>query len=278
MSTTSAYRIDFDAVKRAASMGDVITFLSIPGLKQKSSHQWKGVCPFCKGADCFVVSQDGGRDKTGAFNCFKCPAGGDQIELVSMMRGNPRKDSQGVFAAAKELHERFIGGGAGTERVSNRSDTSPQPQKERRQGFDPEAYAKTLDPAHEALAAFGIDPETYRDWKSGYAGSGVNGGRLALPIVAKDGAIVGFVGRALKDESPALTFPNGLDPQAHIFGSDRVSGGHLTLVRDPVDVLRASDSGCENVVCFLTDEISPVQLESLAALMDERKCSSLSFY
>ncbi len=278
MSTTSTYRIDFDAVKRAVPMSDVITYLSIPGLKQKSSRQWKGTCPFCKGADCFVVSQDGGRDKTGAFNCFKCPVGGDQIELVSMMRGNPRKDSHGVFAAAKELHERFVGGGAEAERVSNASNTSPQPQREKRQGFDPEAYAKTLDPTHEALAAFGIDPETYREWKSGYAGSGVNRGRLALPIVAKDGAIVGFVGRAVKDESPTLTFPNGLDPQAHIFGADRVSGGHLTLVRDPIDVLRASESGCENVVCFLTGDVSPMQLESLAALMDERKCSSLSFY
>jgi len=278
MPTASGYRIDFDAVKRAVSMGDVIMYLCIPGLKQRSPRQWKGTCPFCKGADCFVVSQDGGRDKTGAFNCFKCPAGGDQIELVSLMRGNLRRDQQGVFAAAKELHDRFMSGEEDGQKGADSSNASPQPQREKRQGFDPEAYAKTLDPAHEALTGLGLDPETYREWKSGYAGSGVNRGRLALPVVAKDGAIVGFIGRALKEESPALIFPNGLDPQAHIFGADRVGDGHLTLVRDPVVVLQASESGCSNVVCFLTDEVSALQLESLAALMDERKCSSLSFY
>ena len=75
------------------------TYLSIPGLEQKPSREWKGTCPFCKGADCFVVSQDGGRDKTGAFNCFKCPVGGDQIELVSMMRGKSRTETRSASRA-----------------------------------------------------------------------------------------------------------------------------------------------------------------------------------
>jgi len=55
-------------------MDQVIAFLGVTGLKQKSAGQWKGTCPFCKGQDCFVVSQTGGRDKTGAFNCFKVSA------------------------------------------------------------------------------------------------------------------------------------------------------------------------------------------------------------
>ena len=72
-----------------------MAFLGIAGLRSKSARQWKGACPFCKGADCFVVTNDGGKEKTGAFNCFKCPAGGDQIELVSLSRGHARKDRQG---------------------------------------------------------------------------------------------------------------------------------------------------------------------------------------
>ena len=265
-------RIDFDEIKRCVSMEQVVAHLSIPGLKARGHRVWKGPCPFCKGQDCFVVSNDGGRDKTGAFNCFKCPAGGDQIELVSLSRGHPRKDRQGVYAAARELHDTFLGDGGNSNGNSNSSsNSSPQPSKERRSGFDPEAYARTLDPEHEALSGLGIEAETLRQWKAGYSSSGVNRGRLALPIARKTGEVVGYVGRATKDESPTLTFPNGFDPREHIFGAERVTGEHLYLVRDPVDVLKASEAGCGNAVCFLTEDIAAIQLEALAALMDRAK-------
>jgi hypothetical protein len=267
-------------------MEQVVDFLGVSGLKRKSARQWKGTCPFCRGLDCFVVTDDGGREKTGAFNCFKCPAGGDQIELVSLARGNPRKDPKGAYAAAKELHQRFVAAsGSGSDEAGNgygnsngKGNSSPQPERERRQGFDPEAYAKALDPAHEALAGLGVDAETYRQWRAGYASSGVHRGRLALPVIGKDGAIVGFVGRVVKDASPTLIFPNGLNPQEHIFGADRVVSGQLYLVRDPIDVLKAHEGGCGNTVCFLTEDIAAIQLEALAALMDERKCEALSFF
>lgn len=273
--STAPYKINFDELKREVSMEKVIGYLMLAGLKQKNARQWKGTCPFCQGTDCFVITNDGGRDKTGAFNCFKCPAGGDQIELVSLVRGHPRKDSQGAFAAAKELHEKFVMGAA----LANRSvNTSPQPQGQKRPSFDVEAYAKSLDPSHETLLSLGVETETFRQWRSGYAASGVNRGRLALPVTTKDGTIVGYMGRAVKGESPTLTFPNGLAPEAHIFGVDRVTSGQLYLVRDPIDVLKAYEAGYENVVCFLTEDIAGLQLECLAALMDERKCESLSFF
>ena len=278
---TETYKISFDEVKRGVSMEVVIGFLGFAGLKQKSARQWKGDCPFCKGIDCFAVTSDGGREKLGAFNCFKCPAGGDQIELVSLARGNARKDPKGVFAAAKELHAKFLGGhgtGGGAAEARDNSNASPQPKPERRAGFDPEAYAKTLDPGHEALAPFGIDAETFRAWRCGYASSGVNRGRLAMGIAGRDGALIGFAGRALKGESPKLIFPNGFLAQEHIFGADRVVNGPLILLRDPIDVLSASESGNDNVVCFLTDEVAAAQLERLSSLMDERHCESLTFF
>ena len=276
--TEHGYKFDFDEIKRSVSMEQVVAHLAIVGLKPRGSGQWKGPCPFCKGVDCFVVSNSGGRDKTGAFNCFKCPAGGDQIELVSLVRGHPRKDRQGAFAAAKELHEQFLGSVARSAAADSSGNRSPQPNRERRSGFDPEAYAKTLDPAHRALAGLGIDPETLRQWKAGYASSGVNRGRLALPIARRDGTIIGYFGRATKGESPTLTFPNGLNPHEHIFGADRVTREPLYLVRDPIDVLKAHETGCGNAVCFLTEDVAAIQLEALAALMDERKCESLSFF
>ena len=272
------HKVDFDEIKRTVSMEQVVSYLAIPGLKPRGTKQWKGACPFCKGLDCFVVTNDGGREKTGAFNCFKCPAGGDQIELVSISRGHPRKDRQGAYAAAKELHDRFMGGASGNSNSNGSENSSPSPNKERRSGFDPVAYARTLDPAHESLAMLGIDPETLRQWSAGYASTGVNRGKLALPIARKNGEIIGYFGRSTKGESPTLTFPNGLDPREHIFGAHRITTEPLYLLRDPIDVLKAYESGCGNAVCFLTEDVAAIQLEALAVLMDEQKCESLSFF
>lgn len=272
-------KISFAELKKCVSMEQVIGFLDIKGLKQKNARQWKGACPFCKTPDSFVVNNDGGRDKTGAFNCFKCPAGGDQIELVSMMRGHKHKDANGAYAAAKELTEKFpVNGSAHLAEENLKPGTAIETGPKKASGFDPEAYAKGLDPNHEALSGLGIAPETLRDWRAGYASTGVNKGRLAMAVVTQDGKIAGFVGRAVKDEFPTLTFPNGFAPQALIYGADRVEAGPLVLVRDPIDVLRAIESGCANVVCFLSQEITLQQLQNLNSLMVERKCESLTFF
>jgi hypothetical protein len=86
-----------------------------------------------------------------------------------------------------------------------------------------------------------------------------------------------YCGRAVRSESPELILPNGFDPAPVIFGADRVEEGPLNLVKDPLDVLRAYESGITNVVAYLT-LITPDWLEMLASLMDERKCPSLEFF
>jgi hypothetical protein len=79
----------------------------------------------------------------------------------------------------------------------------------------------------------------------------------------------------VKDESPLLPFPNGFDPRIAIFNANRIVEGDLFLVRDPLQVLTAHESGIENVVAFLTENVTALQL---AALMDERKCKHLEMF
>jgi hypothetical protein len=76
----------------------------------------------------------------------------------------------------------------------------------------------------------------------------------------------------VKDESPALLFPIGFNPASVIFNAHRITKGELYLVRDPLQVLQAFESGIENVVAFLTDGICPQQFEELSSLLDQRKC------
>ena len=103
-------------------------------------------------------------------------------------------------------------------------------------------------------------------------------GRLALPIHDRAGVLLAYCGRALKDESPALIFPNGFDPRLHIFNAERIAEGDLFLVRDPLRVLTAFEAGLANVAAFLTDGIGAQQLEQLASLMDERKCETVELF
>jgi DNA primase len=118
---------------------------------------------------------------------------------------------------------------------------------------------------------------------AGYAPKGIMRGRLAIPIHDWDGTLLAYCGRAVKGESPTLTFPNGFMPQEHIFNAHRVDpggeqGSELFLVREPLDVLRASANGIDNVVAFLTETISAEQLQRLAALMDEKGCETIELF
>ena len=135
-----------------------------------------------------------------------------------------------------------------------------------------------LIPDHDALASLAIAPETFTAFGAGYAPKGIMRGRLAMPIHDRAGTLLAYGGRALKDESPALIFPNGFDPRLHIFNADRIIAGDLFLVRDPLRVLTAFESGLTNVIAFLTESIGPQQLEQLASLMDERQCESVELF
>jgi DNA primase len=112
---------------------------------------------------------------------------------------------------------------------------------------------------------------------AGYAPKGILRGRLAIPIHDREGTLLAYCGRTVKNESPTLTFPNGFDPHSVIFGAHKVQAGELYLVRDPLQILTAYEAGVENVVAFLTT-ITAQQLEQLASLMDEKKVETVELF
>ena len=99
-----------------------------------------------------------------------------------------------------------------------------------------------------------------------------------FPIHDRAGTLLAYCGRSVNDESTSLIFPNGFDPRGEIFNAHRIVEGDLFLVRDPLQVLTAHESGIENVVAFLTENVTAQQLEQLAALMDDRKCEHLEMF
>ena len=175
----------------------------------------------------------------------------------------------------REAAEFLDGTGGSTPASKGDSSRNDSPQPKTENGLRPLDY---LQAAHEAVQALGVASETAAHFGAGFAPKGIMRGRFAIPIHDRVGVLLAYCGRAVKDESPVLLFPNGFDPRVAIFNAHRVIEGDLFLVRDPLQVLTAHESGIENVVAFLTENVTALQLEQLAALMDERKCENLEMH
>lgn len=253
-----SHAIDFGELKQRVGIERAAEMLGIK--LAKSGPQLRGPCPICKagGDRAFVITP-----AKGLYFCFgACGKGGDAITMA----GNVRSCS------LREAAE-FLAGKDGARFAPAKGDDSPQPVTEK--GFRPLDY---LQASHEAVQALGVSPETCAQFGAGFAPKGIMRGRFAIPIHDRAGALLAYCGRAVKDESPSLIFPNGFDPRGAIFNAHRVIEGDLFLVRDALQVLTAHESGVENVVAFLTESVTAQQLEQLAALMDERKCEHLEVF
>ena len=255
------YAIDFTELKQRVSIEQAAEMLGVK--TTKSGGQRRGPCPICKsgGDRAFVITP-----AKSVYYCFGCGKGGDAITMTANVRGCSLREAA-EFLAGK------TGGGSPRGQDNGSRNDSPQPRGE--QGFRPLDY---LQPTHEAVQALGVSPETAGHFGAGFAPKGILRGRFAIPLHDPAGVLLAYCGRAVKDESPLLLFPNGFDPRATIFNANRIVEGDLFLVRDPLQVLTAYESGIENVVAFLTENVTALQLEQLAALMDERKCEHMEMF
>lgn len=257
--------IDFQDVKSKVNIEDAATLL---GLSLKpSGAQMRGPCPACKsGGDRALVITPAKQ----AFYCFGAGQGGDVIALVAHIKSRTMKEAAELLATGSDRPQPDPPGqtrSAGP--VRTQGNTVPENKKA---GLNPLTY---LLPEHPAVQALGISPETCSHFGAGYAPKGIMRGRLAIPIHDPEGELVAYCGRAVKDESPSLIFPNGFRPEAHIFGAHAIQPGPLYLMGDPLAVIRAFDGGIDNAVSFLTEAVSPQQLEMLSSLMDEKKCETV---
>ena len=198
--------VDFAEVKSAVSIEQAVERL---GLKlSRTGNQFRGSCPIHGGSDRALVV-------TPAKNLFCCFAmgkaqGGDQLALVAHVKDCTVQD------AAQWLGGTVTVTGQPVTVRKNRAVTVPQNEKAGanppRPAFDAEAYAQRLDPAHAALAPLGISAETLKTFRSGYASTGLNRGRLALRLDDRQGHCVGYLGYAVTDQQqPKIIAPNGVN-------------------------------------------------------------------
>ena len=230
----------------------------------------RGCCPISQSTDPrhFVVSPARNRYVCFCPECKKYPKrGGDAIELVRRIRRIDRP-----LPAAQAIAEHFGLSGP------SRSEARPHEPVEQGSGrFDPLAYQKRLQVEHEALAACGVSGDTIRAWGGGYSATGALAGRLSLPLSGIDGAITGFVGVALKDETPDLKYPKGMTVPP-FFGLHMLKErSDLHLFWHPLDALRYQEDGIENVIAMLVPVTRDV-LASLIELMSAKGITGVEFH
>ena len=260
MSATTTRFIDFAALKTRVTIEQVIAWLGVE--LKPAGNQLRGHCPICKSPDAraFVVTPS-----KGLWFCQAERVGGDMIKLVSALKKIEQKDAAALIQ--QTFAEGTVNSTVNSTVSENRANPGPQ------QGMKPLDY---LVADNEAVQALGISPDTCRAFGAGYAPKGVLRGRLAIPIHARDGTLLAYCGRAVRDEQPALFFHN-FDPRTAIMNQHRITDGDLFVCRDPLDVLKAHEGGIENCVAFLAP-ITAQSLEMLASLMDQAKCETCELF
>ena len=93
----------------------------------------------------------------------------------------------------------------------------------------------TLKRPTRAFRGSNVAASTFEAFGAGYAPKGILRGRLAIPLHSRDGVLLAYCGRTVKNESPILLFPSGFDPHSTIFNAHRATEGELYLVRDPLE-------------------------------------------
>lgn len=264
--------VDFLQIKKSIGIDQAVRML---GLDLKPhGQQLRGRCPIHRGANEreFVVTP-----AKGLFYCFGGCGGGDLITLVAKVKDINTKDAANLIAEQFGLETAASpGNGSAAPKSSRRGVPQSQPNSETSvHKLQPLAY---LEARHELVQKLGLSAGTAEAFGAGYAPRGIMRGRLAIPIHDTEGNLLAYCGQALKGESPALTFPNGFDPESVIFNANRIDAGDLILARNPLKVLEAHEHGIVNVVAFLTTEVSGAQLEKLAALMTDKHCERIELF
>ena len=242
--------LDFAALKEEVRIEEAIELLQLD--MKEGNNQFRGKCPACKGSGprSLVITPS-----KQAFYCFAEGTGGDVIALVAHICGQSMKDAAG-FLVQQVSHS------------ETGSSTVPQERiKEDARSLQPLSY---LEPGHKKLAKLGLSEDTCKAFSSGYAPKGILRGRFAFPIHSSEGQLIAYGGIDPERPDEPVKFPRDFDSAASVFNLHTQTEDEILLCRSPLEVLQVHQSGIENAVSFLTQEISSEQLLLLSYHLGDR--------
>ncbi len=129
-------------------------------------------CPVCGGGPRAIVITPA----KNLFHCFPSKAGGDQIALVSHVKGVSQKDAAALMFGQQAQ-------GTVTSTVQGTSTVQDK--------FPPLDY---LEADHITVEALGLSQETAEALGIGYAPKGMMKGYVAIPVRLPTGELTGYIG------------------------------------------------------------------------------------
>src|ERR1051326_4674828 len=197
--------IDFKELRQQLNFGGVLRLYGVE-LKQKGD-QHHGFCP--------LPSHNGKKHspsfsanlKRGSWQCFGCGQKGNVLDFAVLMeRGNP-KSGEDVARTARKLSTLLLGKSSEQERANN---TAEDVDAVINAPLDFEL--KGLDVTHPYLFDRGFSEKTIATFGLGFCSRGLLENRIAIPIHDRNGRLVGYAGRAIRDtevseENPKYKFP-----------------------------------------------------------------------
>jgi hypothetical protein len=237
--------IDYAELKRRIPIEEAIPLLGL-SVKQHGS-QWRGPCSSCKsgGDRALVITQGKG------FFCFSAKTGGDVIALTQHVRGGTSNEAASFLAGRSTVPEEQRG-----VKEAVRSFQAP--------ATNLAAIADRLDREHEECVKLNLSSDTLKNFGGGYEKRGVARGNVIVQLHSADGTLRGYVGIGKP------WFPPDVNLQEFVFNWHRQDDSELYLMRSPLEVMSAFDSGITNAISFLTPDISALQLRYLAELCEKR--------
>jgi DNA primase len=157
----------------------------------------------------------------GIFQCFGCGGKGNVLEFSALMQGVDVKNGQALRDVALSLQREFCPE-LEKHKKPKKGETAPSTQTE----ILPQGKAvskvivnapldfelKKLEPSHPYLDKRGFTKETIEHFGLGFCFKGLLAGRIAIPVHAPDGKLVGYCGRIVDDTkineaNPRYKFP-----------------------------------------------------------------------
>lgn len=203
--------VDFKELRRRLSFERVLKHYGIEIIR-KRNDQHQGPCPLPKHngnrrSPTFSANLSGGM-----FQCFGCKARGNHLEFAALMEGIDPDDGAELRKLALRLQAQFC-----PEPPLGRPEVKPE-RSAKDESLPVVVNApldfelKGLDDRHPYLAQRGFSPETVAHFGLGVAGRGLLKDRLAIPLHAQDGNLLGYAGRvvdeaAVTKDNPRYLFP-----------------------------------------------------------------------
>lgn len=131
--TTGRQWIDFEELKKTASVKAVLSSLGLLDDMVRVGEEWKGQCPFHKGENKNIKPFSFSRDKR-AFYCHVCKRKGNVLDFVKTYLEWKNKEKVGVREAAEYIvsaMENFTGEGEREEEKENTPDVEAVIQEAR---------------------------------------------------------------------------------------------------------------------------------------------------